>query len=56
MIDETADALLTRWPTPRSKAQPAHSHRDWLSFAFWLLRLVVEGLGWLALLGLISQL
>lgn len=54
MIDDTADALLTRWPTPRPKAQPAPCRRDWLSFAFWIVRLFVEGLGWLAILGLIS--
>lgn len=55
MIDETADAIIRRWPTPRPKRQPAPSRRDWLSFAFWVVRLVVEGLGWLAILGLISR-
>lgn len=56
MIDETADAIIRRWPTPQPKAQTASSRRDWRSFAFWLVRIVVEGLGWLGILGLISRL
>jgi len=55
MIDDTADALLTRWPKAQAQAQPAPTRRDWLAFAFWLMRLVVEGLGWLAILGLITR-
>ena len=55
MIDDTADAIIRRWPTPRPTVQPAPSRRDWLGFAFWVVRLCAECLGWLAILGALNN-
>ncbi len=57
MIDETADAIILRWPKEQPVAQPARRQRfEWLSFAFWLARIAAEGVGWLAVIGLITRL
>jgi hypothetical protein len=60
MIEEAADAIILRWPTPQRlvapKAKPTWRERlDWLAFPIWIVRLVAEMTGWLALLGFLSQ-
>ena len=58
-VEDTMDGIIGRWPKKPSRGQPATLPTGlWcrLSFAFWLVRLVVEGLGWLGILGLISRL
>ena len=59
MIEETADAIILRWPgTPQAvapKAKPTWRERlGWLAFIAWLIRLVVECLGWIAVLGFLT--
>lgn len=61
MTDDTADAIILRWPTPQRpvapKAKPTWRERlDWLALPIWIARLVAEVTGWLALLGFLTQL
>lgn len=60
LTDDTADAIILRWPgTPQAvapKAKPKWRERlGWLAFPIWLVRLMVEMTGWLALLGMASM-
>ncbi len=52
MSDEAADAIFLRWP--KLVPAPVPARREWFSFAFWVCRLVVEGIGWLAIVGLLT--
>lgn len=60
MIEETADAIILRWPgTPQRpvapKAKAAWRQRlEWLALPIWIVRLAVECIGWLAVLGLLT--
>lgn len=61
MIDETADAIILRWskpplPAPQPKGRTIRQRLTWLAFPIWLVRLMVEGVGWLAVIGLITRL
>ncbi len=61
MTDDTADAIILRWPTPQKPAarpkKPTWRERlDWLAFPVWIARLVAEMIGWLALFGFLTQL
>lgn len=61
MIDETADAIILRWPkpplpAPQPKGRTIRQRLGWLAFPIWLVRLIVEMIGWLAVIGVISQL
>jgi hypothetical protein len=60
MIDETADAIILRWPkAQQAAAQPKkptwRECLNWLAFPLWLARLVAEMTGWLAILGFLTQ-
>lgn len=60
MIEEAADAIILRWPTPqRPVAQPRkptwRQRLAWLAFPIWIARLVAEMTGWLAILGMASM-
>jgi hypothetical protein len=58
MIDETADAIILRWPKARqpveARRQPASKRL--LSLPIFILRLCAEIVGWLAILGFLTQL
>jgi hypothetical protein len=61
MIDDTADAIILRWPKAQQAASPParktiRQRLDLLAFPLWLVRLSVECLGWVAVVGLITQL
>lgn len=61
MIDDTADAIILRWPKAQQAASPptrktTRKRLDWLSLPIWALRLCAEMFGWLAIFGLITQL
>ena len=61
MIDDTADAIILRWPKAQQAAsQPTRKtirqRLDWLSLPIWALRLCAEMFGWLAIFGLITGL
>lgn len=59
MIDETANAMILRWPrspqvAPQPKRRTIRRRLGWLAFPIWLVRLAAEMVGWLALLGMAS--
>lgn len=56
MIDDTADAIILRWP--KAQQQPAARHRRRLlsSLPIFVVRVTVECIGWLAVIGFIAQL
>lgn len=59
-VDDTLDGIVLRWPTPQRpvapKTKPTWRERlDWLAFPIWIVRLVAELLGWLAILGFLTQ-
>lgn len=62
MIDDTADAIILRWPkaqqavAPQPKGRTIRQRLGWLAFPIWLVRQTVEMIGWLAVIGLITQL
>ncbi len=61
MIDDTADAIILRWPKAlQAAAQTARKtipqRFEWLAFTVWLARLCAECLGWVALVGIGSML
>lgn len=60
MIDDTADAIILRWPnaqqvTAKTARKTIPQHLEWLSFTVWIARLCAECLGWVALVGFITQ-
>ena len=60
MIDDTADAIILRWPkAQQAAAQPTRKtirqRLEWLAFPLWIARLCAECLGWVALVGFITQ-
>jgi hypothetical protein len=56
MIDDTADAIILRWPKIVEQPKAAPRHRlDWLAFIVWVIRLCAECLGWTAIVGLITM-
>jgi hypothetical protein len=56
-VDDTLDGIVLRWPKPvaRPKAEPIRQHLDWLALPIVIVRLCAELLGWLAILGFLSQ-
>jgi hypothetical protein len=57
-VDDALDGIVLRWPKPelQTKNQRDRQRLDALAFAVWLVRLSVECLGWVAVVGLITQL
>lgn len=60
MIDETADAIILQWPKPQQvapqpKRRTIRQRLGWLAFPIWLVRSMVEMIGWLAVIGLITR-
>lgn len=57
LTDDTADAIILRWPGKQQVApKPTRRHRfDWLAFPVWVARLVAECLGWVSVLGLLTS-
>lgn len=61
LTDDTADAIILRWPkaqqvAPQPKGRAIRQRLGWLAFPIWLVRLIVEMIGWLAVIGLITRL
>lgn len=59
LTDDTADAIILRWPKAQQavapKAKPTCRERlGWVAFIAWLIRLMVECLGWIAVLGFLT--
>ena len=60
-VDDAADAVILRWPkvqqvAPKPKGRTTRQRLGWLAFPIWLVRLIVEMVGWLAVIGLITRL
>lgn len=62
MIDETADAIILRWPKARQPVEAGEQHSARLrrrllsSLPIFVVRVTVECIGWLAVIGFIAQL
>lgn len=57
-VDDTLDGIVLRWPKPVAppKTKPTWRERlDRLAFPIWIVRLVAEMTGWLAILGFLTQ-
>lgn len=60
-VDDAADGVILRWPkppqaAPQPKGRTIRQRLGWLAFPIWLVRLMVEMIGWLAVIGLITRL
>ena len=57
-VDDTLDGIVLRWPkpAPQPKRQQIRQRLEWLAFTIWVARLCAECLGWVAVVGLITQL
>lgn len=57
-VDDTLNGIVLRWPKPAThhKHQPIRQRFDVLAFIVWLIRLSVECLGWVAVVGIVSML
>lgn len=56
MIDDTADAIILRWPRVQQATKPTLRQRlYWLALPVFILRLCAEIVGWLAILGFLTQ-
>lgn len=56
-VDDTVDGIVLRWPKPvsQSKAKTIRQRLDWLALPTFIIRLCAELLGWLAILGFLTQ-
>lgn len=48
------DSIILRWPKEAVEPPAQPKRREWFAFAFWVVRLVAEGIGWVAILGLLT--
>jgi len=58
-VDDSAEAVILRWPKPQQELKPKRrtirQRLNWLAFPIWGMRLVAELVGWVAVVGLITQ-
>lgn len=56
-VDDTLDGIVLRWPKPvaQPKAKTIRQRLDCLALPIFIIRLCAELLGWLAILGFLTQ-
>ncbi|NTT87753.1 hypothetical protein [Tabrizicola fusiformis] len=59
-VDDAADGVILRWPkahqvAAQPKGRTIRQRLGWLAFPIWLVRLIVEMIGWLAILGMTTM-